>query len=448
MSVIQVDKFPVEVIQELLSYIDDATTLCRLASTCSTFSCIIKESEAVWQCLFQKRWTKRIPLTDFRVAYQRRHTTDRRALKILQTLSGSVMQHKQQQQHQSWLTLLGQRYGNEHWRLLQSQEFSSNIYDLLKALCSSSSDNYPTLVAQEIDDLTRCLAAHGVLAIHFTDLLRQWYSDVLISEKEDAIILEEGALLLVKSIQKLDEILGETEENVAVKELDAIANELHHRLDTENISLENAEQVIRILNTILIDEMGFQVDSDNNVHNLLIQHVLESRKGKQLILIALYKCICYRMGIPLQIIGCFIGEEMLGLPNDHGPPLFVDVFRVLSLEDCPNIAASYGFPGQSVFLRPLIPAQDVLRRMIDNIRRCRDERRMHQRLSMRDTGRVFFHRMLSMMTRRREDPDMQGFIATLEPELVLDARLFRRYNLISDERLNSIESQGSQRQLY
>jgi len=52
----QLDKLPVEVIQQLLSYMGDATTLCRLASTCST--CIINNSEAVWEYLFQKRWTK------------------------------------------------------------------------------------------------------------------------------------------------------------------------------------------------------------------------------------------------------------------------------------------------------------------------------------------------------------------------------------------------------
>jgi len=284
------------------------------------------------------------------------------------------------------------------------------------------------------------MAAHGVLAIHFEYLLKDWYDDV--SQKEDAIISEEGAVLFDKNLQSFDEIPAGTEENVVVKEIDAIANELHHRLDTENISLENAEQVIRILNTILIDEMGFQGNWDPYVHNFSIQHVLESRKGNQIILLVLYKCICRRVGMPVQIICLCRNFVMLRLPNDHGPPLFVDVVRggrILSLQECQNnVAASLGVPWRS----DLFPARDILQYLIDGVEACPNERGMHQR-QRRNAVLSHFTELWSQDRDLTFGSDSFPQDCYSEPCLVLDARLFRRYNLISDETLNSIESQDN-----
>ena len=102
--------------------------------------------------------------------------------------------------------------------------------------------------------------------------------------------------------------------------------------------------------------------------NSLLDVALERRKAIPMTLAILYKFICQRLDILVEIVG------LPGHIVAHVPEMdrFVDVFaggRHLTAADCANIVTSFGFPMQQSYLNPL-PVELVVQRILNNLENC------------------------------------------------------------------------------
>jgi regulator of sirC expression with transglutaminase-like and TPR domain len=126
-----------------------------------------------------------------------------------------------------------------------------------------------------------------------------------------------------------------------------------------------------------IDEVFFQREGTRfsgntqnyyDYKNSLLDVSLRRRKAIPMTLALLYKFICRRLDILVEVVG---------LPGHivvHVPELdrFVDVFaggRILTAADCANIVSQFGFPMQQSYLSPLPPEQ-VVHRILNNLENC------------------------------------------------------------------------------
>jgi len=434
-SSIYADWLPIEVIRELVSYIADPTSLCRLSVTGRTFYQVIHNNDQIWEGLFRSRWNVN-NVESFSKEYERRHVVDKRALQLLQSMARSMDEAE-------WSNILGRCYESEDWLALRGRDIRSDAYELVLSLAEEPpSENHQK-------NIVRALAGHAVEAIYHHERMKRWHQRMNDTDVEDVEMLEQGAVLLVESQLHLEDILAgpDAAGRSVVEQLDEIGHEVQRRLDAEGITTNDILGSIHVLNTLLIAEMGFQGNSDNfyDVKNSSIKHVLESRRGIPITLSVLYKFICRRVGIHADVIG-LPGHVVVGIPNPAGP-LFIDVFRggrVLTVEDCRAIAASFGFPWRPEFLQPL-PARDILSRMINNILNCLMKAVQFSNLVQDE---VAYEKMKGwkalafMATRARDDPKALRFLDTWPQalNLVLDPHIFRRYDVISDDALNELHS--------
>lgn len=102
--------------------------------------------------------------------------------------------------------------------------------------------------------------------------------------------------------------------------------------------------------------------------NSLLDSSLERRKAIPMTLAILYKFLCRRLDIVVEVVG------LPGHIVAHIPALnrFVDVFeggRQLTREDCVDIVMNFGFHMQESYLSPL-PPELVLQRILNNIENC------------------------------------------------------------------------------
>jgi len=177
---------------------------------------------------------------------------------------------------------------------------------------------------------------------------------------------------------------------------------LSQRLWQEQGTTNNVTAKLTLINEVLVNQYGFSGNTHDyyNYHNVLLDHVLESKKGMPLTLCVVYSCICHRLGIAVQLTG-LPGHVVLGYDtteeeeedDEEGTHTsnsgsgrqrqrqrqrrrsFMDVFhggRILSITDCREIVASYQIEWRDEFLTPL-STNMILQRIFNNLQNCHEK---------------------------------------------------------------------------
>jgi len=187
----------------------------------------------------------------------------------------------------------------------------------------------------------------------------------------DEIGVEEGPLLLLRWYLEAEQLLvPEIAAPAVCTQLDDLAKRLSQRLPPR---FRPSEAVVQ-LSSVLFEEEGFRGNSDDyyDTRNSLLDHVLASKKGIPISLSVLFAAVCARVGVHLDMIG-MPGHFLLALkPSDAESRIFVDPFhggRLLSLEHCERIVASYGISWDENLVSP-VPFSHVWMRMVRNILKC------------------------------------------------------------------------------
>jgi hypothetical protein len=328
----------------ILTYISDPESICNIAATCKDFRTATMEA-ALWKRLHRYRWqtcpSPSVSLT--KADYEERHRLDASALKCIHGLQKST----------NHLVLL---YAVTH--IMSS---GRKILDsLLKVWQSDEQD-------QKARDTVRSL----VHLLHYQSVC-QSLMEVLASDQEEEHLkedndrrFEECAILTSKMIFHLDKdnILcnDDAEESQFIRaQLDEIAQTIQRqfRASPRNI-MHHLEDKLFVVHKVLFSDMQFSAsrnddeehdhmnDHDSHVEcdNSLLHTALKRRRDiNPLTLAILYKCICHRVGIRVEIVG-LPGDNLLCLPdlnnrivdiNDHG--------RLLSFHDCELRFRAYRFP--------------------------------------------------------------------------------------------------------
>ena len=181
--------------------------------------------------------------------------------------------------------------------------------------------------------------------------------------------LEEACILTSAMFREITSIdLKDTTADMVKGTLQQMANEIQNEF-TPQMSLRSK---LRRVHAYLFDNEGtrFSGNMENyyDYRNSLLHISLDRRKAIPMTLALLYKFICRRLDILVEIVG------LPGHIVAHVPDLdtFVDVFeggRYLTVEDCTNIVTAYGFPMQQSYLNAL-PQELVVQRILNNLENC------------------------------------------------------------------------------
>lgn len=437
------DKFPQDMLQEILSFIPDHVSICRSSLTCQSLYRAISTNDRLWERLFTQRWTTATVQTTpknqtistanplvtstnddvnnckWNKAYQQLHGSDKTAFGLLQEMAEtiSIQVHKETGQSETlkdW-SGIGDPLQHGNWTRLRSKEFSTNIYNLMYAVANDGID-YPTLkyVRAVVGgfltkwNITRSLAAIAVDAIHHHQVMKEWHTLFNNAGRQGSLLsgggihnpggsnsddekLERGALLLVKSQLGWDDILVEGGGQKILQnthdQLNNISEKYQARLETEGIDSRTCDtlRAVEGLNRFLIQDMGFEGNVDNyyDVRNSLLNNVLETRKGIPITLAVLYKLILARVGHRVNLIG-LPGHVVLGIPPPYGScttTTFVDVFRGGRVLSLEDCQGIVREFGVSWKDEFSRPmsATEVLTRMLNNIAKCREMQINQQR---------------------------------------------------------------------
>ena len=211
-----------------------------------------------------------------------------------------------------------------------------------------------------------------------------------------------------------------------------LGSQLQNRLDSRGgVEVLGASGVVSLLNTMLIEDMGFAGNDENyyDEKNSSIDHVLKSRKGIPLTLAVLYKLILNRVGVMVDIIG-LPGHVVLGITHEES---YVDVYnggRTLSVEDCRNIVGSYQVEWNAQFLTPLTVVETLLR-MVRNAEGCQ----LRALQQSRTTGIYYSYlRLQGFRNSLERDSDTdRNYDRTLQYGMsYVDPEIFRHFDLIDD----------------
>jgi regulator of sirC expression with transglutaminase-like and TPR domain len=161
--------------------------------------------------------------------------------------------------------------------------------------------------------------------------------------------------------------LADTTGDFVKEQLQAVADEIQGGM-TEQMSIRS--KLMRVHDVFFHPETGFSSNMSNyyDYRNSLLTVSLDRRKAIPMTLALLYKFICRRVGIAVEVVG------LPGHIVAHVPALdtFVDVFdggRLLTAADCARIVASFGFPFQASYLNPL-PPELIVQRILNNLENC------------------------------------------------------------------------------
>lgn len=335
---------PTSVLRKLLEFIGDAETLCSLDGTCRDVSALVRE-EAPWTRLLQRTWTHggNPHAESARQEYKRRYLIDLDVTKCLCRLTRTMEQ-------------LPMLYGMQHamarnidvvdccWRLWQHHKspdtrlFSRGVLRML--LCAVICKEMKTVLNND-DAVDRSPGERLEKAAILTTTLFQNISDETLHDRT-----AEGIHADLQGIA--DKIMGEFTSTMSLKEkLEKVDEVFFHREDTR-----------------------FSGNRENyyDHRNSLMDISLRRRKAIPMTLALLYKFICRRLDILVEVVG-LPGHIVVHVPElDH----FVDVFdggRRLTAADCADIVAQYGFPMQQSYLSPLPPEQ-IVHRILNNQENC------------------------------------------------------------------------------
>jgi regulator of sirC expression with transglutaminase-like and TPR domain len=222
---------------------------------------------------------------------------------------------------------------------------------------------------------------------HRESVARRWGDLFSRFEGTDGELLECGTLLLVEFYFPANDLLEATSPQelllCVTSQIDSLVNDFRSRIDTTTSPNDPSKDVrskIQLLNEFLFSEVGLRGNVDNyyDYRNSLLNHVLDTKQGIPLSLSALYVCICRCIGVEhVDMIG-LPGHFLLEIPSDDAldnnsnSRLFIDVFnggRFLSIQDCRDIVASYGYPWGEYMLEKVSP-QLALKRMLNNLEHC------------------------------------------------------------------------------
>jgi len=307
------------------------------------------------------------------------------------------------------------------------------------------------------------MAEHVFEALHTAVLFRRWKRILMQSEGEDGVFMEEGAILLARSLMPCTELLEN--DNAAFwlhgpvqQQLDECAAQLRSRLGGNGSAEETTVDDVTAVQTLtdLLGLRGITPHEDYyDVRNSSLAYVLQSRRGIPLTLAVLCKLILRRCDIVVDIVG-LPGHVVLGCPGGGGgnrqaqqPMRFVDIFhgsRVLSQDDCIDLVNMHGFPFRPAFLQPL-PAAAVLGRMMNNIAACLT-RHFHARgRTVRTLGQL--ERVQTLQEFLDGHHQMNENVEVYLPELTLDPEIFVRNGLIdSDTAARCNEAFTAQKEVY
>lgn len=129
--------------------------------------------------------------------------------------------------------------------------------------------------------VTQAVATELMGIVYFNNVIRD-LSNLVMAVREEIIddvkALEEGALLLSKTLWTWQELLLEAPRNricTTRKQLYELANKLQRRLDSlGGVEVIRCEEVVGLLNTMMIEEMGFEGNSEDfySAKNFSIEH--------------------------------------------------------------------------------------------------------------------------------------------------------------------------------
>eukprot|EP00550_Attheya_septentrionalis_P000682 CAMPEP_0198287698 /NCGR_PEP_ID=MMETSP1449-20131203/6412_1 /TAXON_ID=420275 /ORGANISM="Attheya septentrionalis, Strain CCMP2084" /LENGTH=480 /DNA_ID=CAMNT_0043985679 /DNA_START=37 /DNA_END=1479 /DNA_ORIENTATION=- len=389
---------PSDIFDLVVRFLPDHEGICRLSSSCRLFRELVKENDDIWKQLHNSRWSvgnrNNIgAISMWKDDYVRRHGIDVCAVKILRDCVSQIVVTNP--------TETGTGTQNQDSRkvnvldILASRE---EVYDVLRAIAIHDASNVLVrrFVSSNIPvDLLRYLAASMMVHTHRESVARRWGDlfsrsggiEYQASRLTDGELLECGTLLLVEFYFPAHDLLEATSPQelllCVTSQIDSLVNDFRSRIDVTPSSNEPSKDVrskIQLLNEFLFSEVGFRGNVDNyyDYRNSLLNHVLDTKQGIPLSLSALYVCICRCIGVEhVDMIG-LPGHFLLEIPSDDAldnnsnSRLFIDVFnggRFLSIQDCRNIVASYGYPWGESMLEKVSP-QLALKRMLNNLEQC------------------------------------------------------------------------------
>ena len=351
--------FSLDLLKEILSYIDDARTLGRLACSSRSLSDIASRS-VLWNCLGRLRWPYTWKDLEDDNGMNAKRYYHARLIKDIEACA--------------WMKVTVHASGfGPGYVVEQPPRYVADpdVYDfMLSAAVPSAVHSGKS--AGEFSFNEMCLASEVFIRLHFRQVMQQLLDTVIMNQRSlpDNVVLEEGAWILSMSLWNA----GDLDSTPSAKftafssEMDQISERVMEQLSGVDRPLDRALTACQAL------AQEFFSNSDNyyDVLNSSIEKIVrENKKGIPITLAVLYKCILRRLDIDADIIGlpCHV---VLGLSGDT----FVDVFngaQVLSAEGCQAIVASYGINWEDEFLRPL-RAHDVVNRMINNIYSCQSQR--------------------------------------------------------------------------
>jgi hypothetical protein len=320
-AVASFNHLPTEVLGQILNFgAADPQTLCRAACSCKALSEAVIDNENLWKSLYLKRWSFRnmnIPNIS-RQGYRDRHLRDGRALERLMQVSKAFARKPDYG--------LGRKCNDPMWIQLSEDADSFDVFRLV----ARNDDEIKTLyhgISGKITPLVQCLATHLLKAVHYRIVIRNLRAvltkggDKHTSETQ---VLEESMMLLEQSLWTWQDLLASNirERIPRVQEkLDNLTHLLQMTLDEKGgVECIGAREVVTLLNTLLVDELGFIPTLSNSIflESSSIEHSMDNETFTPVMLVIICKIILSRVGFRVDIL-CLddSGRMALGLPDDQ-----------------------------------------------------------------------------------------------------------------------------------
>mmetsp|Transcript_2137 Transcript_2137/g.4654 ORF Transcript_2137/g.4654 Transcript_2137/m.4654 type:complete len:399 (+) Transcript_2137:287-1483(+) len=336
-------ELPQAIMRIILEYVPDTEILCHLDCTCRDIHTLIRE-DSLWRTRAAERWLYGTPLSSSqsgREEYIRRHILDMDMTKCLSRLSSTAEQ----------LVML---YAFSHGMARGSEAMD---------ICWKLWKNHKSTETQMFSrGFLRMLHCGSVCA----DMIKILNDDR--SNRSPGERLEDACILTSAMFRDFNTGIRNTTADAVKGELQEMADKIQSEF-TPQMSLRSKLQRVH---TFFFDnkETRFSGNMQNyyDHQNSLLDVSLGRRKGIPMTLALLYKFICRRLDILVEIVG------LPGHIVAHVPDLntFVDVFeggRFLTVEDCTNIVTTYGFPMQQSYLNAL-PPELIVQRILNNLENC------------------------------------------------------------------------------
>jgi hypothetical protein len=319
-AVASFNHLPTEVLGQILSFgATEPQTLCRVACSCKALSEAVIDNEELWTSLYLKRWSYQSIMRSeiSRQGYRDRHLRDRRALERLMQVS-KVFARKPDYG-------LGRKCNDPMWIQLSEDVDSFDIFRLV----ARNDDEIKTLyhgIQNKITPLVQCLATHLLEAVHYRMVLQNLH--VLLTKGDDELdseneFLEESVMLFAESLWTWQDLLASNIRERIPRTQQRVGNLalllkafLKQKGLIENLS---AIEVIKLLNTFLMDRMGFTLDLANSaLESSSVEYTMETHKCTPIMLAFIGKIILSRVGFRVDIV-CLddSGRMALGLPDDE-----------------------------------------------------------------------------------------------------------------------------------